>query len=139
MPARVSALNHASFALFRDLDLTIPFLEKASAYEDMHVFESPDQPTLHFCAHELGEPHLGWIVANDDLCEMLWQACEPYHRTGQLITRWNSAFDDTEPLWQEDHWIQSWGQRAAYVIGADGTHSQVRLAHGISTSLIKPL
>jgi 2-octaprenylphenol hydroxylase len=133
-PARVSALNRASYRLFESLGLSSEFLNHAGVYDDMHIWESEHSPALHFAAHALGEPQLGWIVSNDDLCDLLWSYCQSYQSSGQLITAWNLNVEDSDALWHDGKWTQSLNISADFLIAADGAHSQIRTAQQIPTA-----
>ncbi|HVV69686.1 MAG TPA: UbiH/UbiF/VisC/COQ6 family ubiquinone biosynthesis hydroxylase [Gammaproteobacteria bacterium] len=71
---RVSALNHASQAVFSSLDLwnTINAL-RAASYQEMQVWDANSPAKIHFSCTELGQPYLGHIVEHSVMRSSLWQ------------------------------------------------------------------
>lgn len=70
---RVSALNHASQAVFSSLDLweTLTALRVAS-YQEMHVWDANSPAKIHFSCTELAQPYLGHIVEHSVMRSSLW-------------------------------------------------------------------
>lgn len=103
---------------------------RAYPYGAMTVFDAVHSAPLRFDAGELGRPHLGHILENDVLVDVLWQAVvrEPnihLHCPDKIV-----SLDETES--EVRIGLQSgveWSARLA--IGADGAASRVRDLLGI--------
>ncbi|UPG85105.1 UbiH/UbiF/VisC/COQ6 family ubiquinone biosynthesis hydroxylase [Luteibacter aegosomatis] len=104
---------------------------RASAYERMVVWDAENGATIHFDAADEGRDVLGYIVENNLVQAMLWQALDDaaVRRVvpGDVVAY--EARDDHARLELAD------GQTipARLVIAADGVHSPLRAMAGIGT------
>lgn len=132
---RVSAISRASERILRRAGAwqCLP-KEQLSAYQEMRVWDAHTQSdsssALHFSASVLGEPNLGYIIANNWL---QWVALDATHdeRVTCLTSQLNQIelLDDCASITLQD------GRRITtrLVIGADGAASHSRSCVGIQT------
>ena len=129
---RVSAITRASQRLLQNLGAWQAMLdERATPYQQMHVWDRAGFGEIHFDAADLAEPDLGHIVENRVIVRALWQLLEgsgaqvlvpvrlaalDLSDTGAVL-----ALDDGRTL------------NAGLVVGADGARSQVRELAGIES------
>ena len=130
---RVVALALDSQALIESFGLWQEVLaRRAHPYSAMTVFDAVHPAPLRFNAGDLGSPHLGHILENEALVEVLWQAVvrEPN------IQR--HCPDKINQLQQSETEVRVGLQSgtelcAQLAIGADGAASRVRELLGIQT------
>ena len=129
---RVSAITRASQRLLQNLGAWQAMLdERATPYQQMHVWDRAGFGEIHFDAADLAEPDLGHIVENRVIVRALWELLEgsgaqvlvpvrlaalDLSDTGAVL-----ALDDGRTL------------NAGLVVGADGARSQVRELAGIES------
>ena len=132
---RVSAISRASERILTRAGAWqhLPAAQR-SAYQQMRVWDARSQPdskaTLEFSASALGEPNLGYIIANNWL---QWAALEAAR--DERITCLTSQLNQIE-LSEECATISLQDGRriaARLVIGADGAASRSRTCVGIQT------
>ena len=127
---RVSAITRASQHLLENLGVWEAIVDdRATAYQQMHVWDRAGFGEIHFDAADLAEPDLGHIVENRVIVRALWQALD---KAGVAVRapvrlRHLQADEDGATLQLDD---QS-RLRAGLVVAADGAHSQVRELVGI--------
>jgi 2-octaprenylphenol hydroxylase len=129
---RVSAITRASQQLLQNIGAWQAMLdERATPYQQMHVWDRAGFGEIQFDAADLAEPDLGHIVENRVIVRALWELLEgsgvqvlvpvrlaalDLSDTGALL-----ALDDGRTL------------NAGLVVGADGARSQVRELAGIES------
>ncbi len=127
---RVSALNHATETLLRDLKC-FPNGTRQAQYQGMYVWDKDSFSDISFDATHYGYQHLGTIIENDDIRYNLWQRVieHPNIQTcfGHAIQQW--AHGD-----QQSFITLSNGEMftAKLVVGADGGESFVRKKAGFA-------
>lgn len=116
-----------SFGLWQDV-----LARRAFAYTQMTVFDAVESTPLCFDAGDLGRTHLGHIVENDALVEVLWRAVVDEVNIRRYCPDKISGLYETESdvrvLLQSGNELY-----ARLVIGADGATSMVRQLLGIKT------
>ncbi|SCZ68336.1 UbiH/UbiF/VisC/COQ6 family ubiquinone biosynthesis hydroxylase [Thiohalomonas denitrificans] len=131
---RVSALTRASTRIFEAVGAWEGMeARRVSPYRAMHVWDATGSGTIHFDANELGEANLGHIVENSVILGALRE------RMAQLDNVELISPAEVVSLERESdaaRLLLAGGRRleAALVVGADGLHSRVREAAGITTT-----
>ncbi|WP_336708421.1 MULTISPECIES: 3-demethoxyubiquinol 3-hydroxylase [unclassified Cedecea] len=127
---RISAISSASVGLLKSLGVWDSVLAmRAHPYRRLETWEW-ESAHVSFNAEELGLPELGFMVENNVLQRVLWQALEAHpnislrcparlRQIHRQAAGWTLEFDDGASL------------NAEMVIGADGANSQVRKWAGI--------
>jgi ubiquinone biosynthesis UbiH/UbiF/VisC/COQ6 family hydroxylase len=124
MGIRTVALSPASEAWLKGLGIRIGGVPMTR----MHVFEALGTAVLDFDAREAGAPHLGTIVENDRLVDLLWQSFGEYPN---LTVQYDSDLrriehrTDAVVLHGADDSVQT-----RLCIAADGAASTVRSLAG---------
>ena len=129
---RVSAITRASQQLLQNLGAWQAMLdERATAYQQMHVWDRAGFGEIHFDAADLAEPDLGHIVENRVIVRALWELLEGSGAQVLVPVRLAAldlsdggvvlTLDDGRTL------------NAGLVVGADGARSQVRELAGIAS------
>jgi 2-octaprenylphenol hydroxylase len=129
---RVSAITRASQRLLQNLGAWQAMLdERATPYQQMHVWDRAGFGEIHFDAADLAEPDLGHIVENRVIVRALWELLED-SRTEVLVPVRLAALDlsDGGALLALD---DGRTLNAGLVVGADGARSQVRELAGIES------
>ncbi|MCI4031060.1 FAD-dependent 2-octaprenylphenol hydroxylase [Dickeya dianthicola] len=123
---RVSAINAASEALLRKLDVWPGIAaQRLSPYNEMYVWDKDSFGNIRFCGKEFGFSRLGHIIENDVIQWALWQQATQSRDITLLApaalrqVAWgeNEAF-----ITLEDGSMLT----ARLVVGADGAHSWLR-------------
>ncbi|ATO31425.1 FAD-dependent 2-octaprenylphenol hydroxylase [Dickeya dianthicola] len=123
---RVSAINAASEALLRKLDVWPGIAaQRLSPYNEMYVWDKDSFGNIRFCGEEFGFSRLGHIIENDVIQWALWQQATQSRDITLLApaalrqVAWgeNEAF-----ITLEDGSMLT----ARLVVGADGAHSWLR-------------
>ena len=129
---RVSAITRASQRLLQNLGAWQAMLdERATPYQQMHVWDRAGFGEIHFDAADLAEPDLGHIVENRVIVRALWELLEG-SRTEVLVPVRLAALDLSDGgavLALDDGRTLN----AGLVVGADGARSQVRELAGIES------
>lgn len=129
---RVSAITRASQRLLQNLGAWQAMLdERATPYQQMHVWDRAGFGEIHFDAADLAEPDLGHIVENRVIVRALWELLED-SRTEVLVPVRLAALDLSDGgavLALDDGRTLN----AGLVVGADGARSQVRELAGIES------
>jgi 2-octaprenylphenol hydroxylase len=132
---RVSAISRASERILTHAGAwsLLPATQRC-AYQQMHVWDARDQPdsdaALQFAASTLGEPNLGYIIANNWL---QWVALEATQQA--RVTRFATELSGVELTDACAKLSLQDGRRftARLVIAADGANSNAREYVGIAT------
>ncbi len=130
---RVSAISRASERILDRAGAwqSLPATMRC-AYQEMRVWDAHNQPdsesALHFAASALGEPNLGYIIANNWL---QWAALDATRH--ERVTCFAAELNDIELLDEYARIGLQDGRRftARLVIGADGASSRSRSCAGI--------
>ena len=129
---RVSAITRASQRLLDNLGVwPVIAADRATAYQQMHVWDRAGFGEIHFDAADLAEPDLGHVIENRVIVRALWQAFD----TAGVVVRApvklrRLQFDDDGALLQLDDRSRV---RAGLVVAADGARSHVRELVGIES------
>lgn len=127
---RISAISSASVGLLKSLGVWDNVLaRRAHPYRRLETWEW-ERAHVSFDAAELGLPELGFMVENNVLQRVLWEALEAHpnialHCPARLrqihrqAVGWTLEFEDGDSLNSE------------MIIGADGANSQIRTWAGI--------
>lgn len=106
---------------------------RAYPYAAMTVFDEVQASPLHFHAGELGRGHLGHIVENDLLVDVLWQAvCREPGIRRHCPERLAALDNDSDGVHVRLAGGAEFSARMAF--GADGAASKVRQVLGIGVS-----
>lgn len=132
---RVSAISRASERILTRAGAW-SFIDTTQrcAYQDMHVWDAQHAPhgesALHFSASALGEPNLGYIIANN---VVQWAALSALQH--ERLTRFNAGLKSIDLQSDAAHLSLTDSRRltARLVIGADGAQSASRECVGIAT------
>ena len=127
---RVSAISRASMEVFRRCGLErSQFGERATAFEQMHVWDASGAGEIHFDSAEMGMDTLGYIIENSRVQRALLDVLEQHDnvelRCPALITDVVRQADAMQVI-LEDGVID-----ARLIVGADGVRSLVREKSGI--------
>jgi 2-octaprenylphenol hydroxylase len=129
---RVSAITRASQRLLDNLGVWATIAaDRATPYQQMHVWDRTGFGEIHFDAADLAEPDLGHIVENRVIVRALWQQFDAAGVRVQAPSRLQQlAFGDHGATLTLDD-----GDRiaSALVVAADGARSQVRELAGIAS------
>lgn len=124
---RVSAINHASEHLFRELGIWQHLdTKRVQPYTHMQVWDQDSFAAIEFDHQSLCQSHLGHIIENQLLVNALWEKLLEAQNI-QLET--SSAIEGlcTEDAEQAVVRLKNGQQLAAkLVVGADGIHSKIR-------------
>lgn len=129
---RVSAITRASQQLLQNLGAWQAMLgERATPYQQMHVWDRAGFGEIHFDAADLAEPDLGHIVENRVIVRALWGLLEDSGAEVLVPVRLAALDLSSEgvALTLDD----GRGLNAGLVVGADGARSQVRELAGIES------
>ena len=129
---RVSAITRASQQLLQNLGAWQAMLDdRATPYQQMHVWDRAGFGEIHFDAADLAEPDLGHIVENRVIVRALWGLLENSSAQVLVPARLVSLdlSGDVVVLTLDDGRVVS----AGLVVGADGARSQVRELAGIES------
>ncbi|QWT20246.1 UbiH/UbiF/VisC/COQ6 family ubiquinone biosynthesis hydroxylase [Bacillus sp. NP157] len=129
---RVVGLAPSSLRLLDELGVWHRIREaRASAYERMVVWDAENGATLHFDAADEGRDVLGYIVENNLVQAVLWQALEDagVRRIVPAEVTGYSMREDRAQLELADGQLLS----ARLVVAADGAESPLRSMVGIGT------
>lgn len=125
---RLIALNYASYAFFKKLDLWTQLKEHATAIHEVHVSTRGHFGTTRLHAKEMGVEQLGYVVKASEINTALYARLESLKNV--TIFRSTKLTSLTEHSTQVDLTLTSQSGKkcieAAIVIGADGTFSTVR-------------
>ena len=127
---RVSAITRASQRLLDRLGVWPSIRsDRATAYQQMHVWDRAGFGEIHFDAADLGEPDLGHIVENRVIVRALWRAM-----AGSGVDIVTPAEIRTQECGEHGvSLVLNDGRslEAGLLVGADGARSQVRDLAGI--------
>ena len=129
---RVSAITRASQQLLQNLGAWQAMLDdRATPYQQMHVWDRAGFGEIHFDSADLAEPDLGHIVENRVIVRALWGLLEGSAAEVLVPVRLVSLelSDAGAVLTLDDGRVIS----AGLVVGADGARSQVRELAGIES------
>ena len=129
---RVSAITRASQQLLQNLGAWQAMLdERATPYQQMHVWDRAGFGEIHFDAADLAEPDLGHIVENRVIVRALWELLEGSGAQVLVPVRLAALdlSDGGAVLTLDDGRTLN----AGLVVGADGARSQVRELAGIAS------
>jgi len=131
---RVSALTRTSETILRNLDVWHSMQQRrATAYENMHVWDRKGFGEVHFAAEDVGAPNLGHIVENRVIVASLWEQITHQanikHVADVEIVSIEREGDQTKLIASNDDVLS-----ASLVIGADGARSSVRELVGLTAS-----
>lgn len=131
---RVYALALDNEALLASFDLWQDIAgRRAYPYAEMTVFDELQASPLHFHAGELGRGHLGHIVENDVLVDVLWQAvCREPGIRRHCPERLAALDNGAECVHVRLAGGAEFSARLAF--GTDGAASKVRQLSGIGVS-----
>lgn len=127
---RVSALGRASARIIDAAGAWAGIVARACPYRAMTVWDAGSDGELVFDAASVALPELGWILEN----QLVQQALlERVAQAGAVDTLWRAGVEDAA-FADAGVVVKAGGQsfRCALLVGADGAHSQVRAAAGIS-------
>jgi 2-octaprenylphenol hydroxylase len=129
---RVSAISRASQKVFENLGAW-PHMQsrRISPYEHMQVWDAAGDGQIHFAAADLGVDVLGHIVENKLVQFGLWQALSQ-HKNVQCFCPAKISKIICDVAAQKIVLADGTELVARLLIGADGAHSQVREAAGIT-------
>lgn len=127
---RISAISSASVGLLKSLGIWDKVLAmRAHPYRRLETWEW-ESAHVSFDAAELSLPELGFMVENNVLQRVLWEALEAHQH---VTLRCPARLKKIHP--QPTGWMLEFDEgctlHAAMVIGADGANSQVRQWAGI--------
>lgn len=128
---RVSAIGRASLQVFDDCGALPELLsQRATAFRDMHVWDSTGAGEIHFDSAEMGLETLGYIVENNRIQHALLKQIEQADNIVYLCPQQISDVyrDDNEYALTLENQQQI---HCRLLIGADGIRSKVRQAAGI--------
>ena len=124
--ARVTAVSPGSKAIFEYVDAWKGMQSKrVSQFNSMYVWDELSNAKIHFNAHDLNEPNLGYIVENVVIQSSLYECLEQQ----DLVQRYLSASLSNIQLYEDHIDIELSSQqklKAKLLIGADGHCSSVR-------------
>lgn len=130
--ARVSAINHSSERLLRNLGVWKHIArDRRSTYRDMHVWDGLGTGDIHFSADDLQAGHLGHIIENREIVSAL-------HKIAMTLPELELLTEETVRQWTEEDnritLLTSLGQTlsARLLIGSEGKRSPVRQQSTIS-------
>lgn len=123
---RVSALNHASERLLRNLGAWdyLPS-SRVSAYSHMHVWDGLGQGEIDFDASDVQKPHLGHIIENRFISSALWSRA-------QQLSNIEFFNEDEIEHWEQTHVVvtvetrQGHRLQAQVLVGSEGKYSPIR-------------
>ena len=131
---RVSALTRTSETILRNLDVWSGMQQRrATAYENMHVWDRKDFGEIHFAAEDVGASNLGHIVENRVIVAGLWEQINHQANITHVADFEIASIerdDDQTKLISSNNDVLS----ASLVIGADGARSSVRDLVGLTAS-----
>lgn len=128
--ARVYAISPGSAAFLGDLGVWPAVLrQRAAAYESMRIWSRDGARKLSFSAADLGTPCLGWIVEQQLMLSLLWQALPAATRLPGSEVRGFRSLGDQQQILQ----LQSADEiHARLVISAEGANAVLRDIAGIT-------
>ena len=127
---RVSAINRASCEIFKAIGVWSEMSERAGVYRDMHVWDSSGAGMIHFDSAEVGLDALGYIIENTVIQQALQHHAEQAENIDWLCPLSISSIQLADE-WQSLSLEDGRTLQAKLIVGADGSHSQVRAAAGI--------
>ncbi|OUR73196.1 FAD-binding protein [Methylophaga sp. 41_12_T18] len=125
---RVSAISHASEALFKNLAIW-PLLQsqRISTFSDMKVWETQSS-LLHFDAAEIGEANLGRIVENKNIQLACLERCQQQTNIDVLSPAKPVSLEQQTLILEDGRTLT-----ADLIVGADGAQSLLRDWKAINT------
>ncbi len=129
---RVSAISKSSQQVFENISAWQGMLKRrASAYQQMHVWDATGDGKIHFDAADLGVDNIGHIIENRAIQFALYEQCKMLQSVSLYCPQQVSEFKYTETgselLLDGGELISS-----RLLIGADGANSKVRDVAGIT-------
>jgi 2-octaprenylphenol hydroxylase len=129
---RVSAISRASMQVFERCGVAQDLIaQRATAFEQMHVWDVSGAGEIHFDSADMGLETLGYIIENSRIQQALMQrvaACDNIELlcpANIVAIEWSEASSQLQ--------LEDGGTLACrLVIGADGVHSFVRSAANIA-------
>lgn len=131
---RVSAITRASQRLLDRLGVwTVIQSDRATPYQQMHVWDRAGLGEIHFDAADLAEPDLGHIVENRVIVRALWRALA--HSDVELVAPADIRTQECDAEGVSLVLSDGRALQAGLLVGADGARSQVRERAGIETRI----
>ncbi len=121
---RVSAINHASRAIFQSLGLWQDMVAlRISPYQKIQVWDANSSASIHFDCTEVGQADLGHIIEHS----VMQQVLHLYLRQQSQVQLFESASVTELQMGREQVTLcaNDGYHRAKLLIGADGSHSWV--------------
>lgn len=136
--SRVSAINHASKALFQSLGVWQALQDlRVARYQHMSVWDAGSPAKIEFDGKEIAQPDLGFIIEQTVMRQVLWQQLSKHvHIKLYPSTQPTALTEQSSGV----HLQLSDGQTltANLLVGADGGNSwvakQARLSHTTKTT-----
>lgn len=125
---RCIALAPASEQIYRAMGLWPLLAQRAQGIREIHVSEQGHFGSTRLCAKEQGLSALGWVIENQAMGQILWQACQQdenihwYCPANLLSYQSQDSYTDVQISCEGENKTL----RAALLIGADGAQSRVR-------------
>lgn len=131
---KVVAISRASETLFQKLGVWDAMQNaRVSPYQHMTVWDNVRDGIIHFSAHDLFEPNLGYIIEQNVILSALWKAIQSHPLiTMCLNAKIEDIFCDTN---QCEIALGSKRLHAKLLIGADGAQSMVRKTMNIQSKV----
>ena len=132
---RVSAIALSSQRIFQSIDVWDAIKHKrVSPYTNMYVWESSSASDIHFNAHDIAEPALGWIIENNAMQTSLHEKLKQYPQItliSPVELQTCHVDDDGVTMTSNDH--REFRGRLA--VAADGANSWLRQSAGIEVDV----
>lgn len=130
--SRVSTINHAAQAFFQTYQVwELLKQSRVSAYQEMEVWDANSTAKIHFACSELAQSHLGHIIEHNVLKNVLWQHLQLQSNI-HLFPKTELAALIENPDQSILKLKTGEELQAKLVVGADGAHSWLAKAAGIT-------
>lgn len=130
---RVSAINHASERLLRNLGAWAHMPpSRLSPYNDMHVWDSLGSGEISFGADDVQTDHLGYIIENRLIVEGLHKAAQEHNSIDLFSEETVTDFQETAG-YVTVHTSLDQTLTAAVLVGSEGKHSPIRQKAGLES------
>jgi len=131
---RVSAITQASKRLFQSLGVWSAIEDfRATAFREMHVWESRQASAIHFDGAQIGEEELGYIIENRVIQYFLHERIRETDNIDFIDADSVASFQSTGDERLTVGLASGEQVVCALLIGADGNRSKVRELAGIET------